>query len=353
MNDVDRIETNHINRPAETPGLPEVMTRMSRIATSLKQWTIFHAVAECGTFSSAAEFLHVSQGSIGYAISQLEEALGISLLRLEGRKYNVTDAGRELLCRSKFLLSEAIALETLASALRNNNMPQLKVSIEKDFPTRDLIPALSQYLARRRGPKIKLTEIPKSAMERVLRDLEADIAISSTVPSSYTGELFLEVEYVAVASADNPILSKPRPISDEDLMEFVQIITLDEDEVRVEPGNGPPNATSGKFWYVTSIETAITAVCEGIGYGWIPRSRIEESLERGKLVEIPLKARATFVKPFYLIQGRSSFYRETENLVQVLRAVVLKNRYRGRNIVPRRRSEGQALFADRSDKLFR
>jgi DNA-binding transcriptional LysR family regulator len=353
MNNVDRNEPNNTNGPAETPGLAEVMTRMNRIATSLKQWTVFHAVAECGTFSSAAEFLHVSQGSIGYAISQLEEAIGISLLRLEGRKYNVTDAGRELLCRSKFLLNEAIALETLASALRNNNTPQLKVSIEKDFPTRDLIPALSQYLARRRGPKIKLTEIPKSAMERVLRDLEADIAISSTVPSAYTGELFLEVEYVAVASANHTILSKPQPISDEDLMEFVQIITLDEDDVGVDPGNGPSNAASGKVWYVTSIETAVTAICEGIGYGWIPSSRVEESLQSGKLVEISIKGRPAFIKPFYLVQGRSSFYRETDKLVQLLRAVALKSRYRGRNIAPRRRSEGQALFDGRSNNLFR
>jgi DNA-binding transcriptional LysR family regulator len=353
MNDADRTETSNTSGHAETPGLSEVMTRMSRIATSLKQWTIFHAVAECGTFSSAAEFLHVSQGSIGYSISQLEEALGISLLRLEGRKYSVTNAGRELLCRSKFLLNEAIALETLASALRNNNTPQLKVSIEKDFPTRDLIPALSQYLARRRGPKIKLTEIPKSAMERVLRDLEADIAISSTVPPSYTAELLLEVEYVAVASATHPLLSKPRPISDEDLMEFVQIVTHDEDEPRVEADNAPPTATSGKFWYVTSIETAIAAVCEDIGYGWLPRSRIQESLESGKLVEIPLKTRSNFVKPFYLIQGRSSFYRETENLIQVLRTVALKTRYRGRNIFPRRRSEGQALLEDQTNHLLR
>ena len=353
MIDADQSVTNNTNEPAETPGLPAVTTRMSRIATSLKQWTVFHAVAECGTFSSAAEFLHVSQGSIGYTISQLEEAIGISLLRLEGRKYTVTDAGRQLLCRSKFLLAEAIALETLASALRNNNTPQLKVSIEKDFPTRDVIPALSQYLARRRGPKIKLTEIPKSAMERVLRDLEADIAISSTVPPSYTGELFLEVEYVAVASASHPVFSKLQPIAADDLLEFVQIVTVDEGEVRVDSLNGPADGTSAKFWYVTSIETAITAVCEGIGYGWLPRGRIEESLASGKLVEIPLNERATFVKPFYLIQGRSSFYRETENLIQVLRAVVAKPRYKGRNIVPRRRSEGQTWFDRRGDNLRR
>lgn len=310
---------------AETPSLPDVLTRMNCIATTLKQWTVFQAVAECGTFSSAASFLKVSQGSIGYSISQLEETLGISLLRLDGRKYSVTEPGWALLSRSKFLLNEAIALETLAFTLRNNKTPQLKVSIEKDFPTRDLLPALSQYLARRREPKIKLSEVPKSEMERVLRDLEADIAISSTVPPSYTGELILEIEYIAVAHANHPILSKPRPLSEEDLMEFVQIMAFAEDDVRFESGNVSPTPMAGKFWYVTSVETAITAICEGIGYGWVPRHRIEESLSSGKLVALPISGSAIFIKPFYLIQGRSSFYRETENLIQILRAVVLKS----------------------------
>jgi hypothetical protein len=91
---------------------------LNRYRASLAQWRVFHAVIACGSFSGAAEFLHVSQPAISYSIAKLEDQFGISLLKLDGRKAYITEAGKALLDRSYFLLREATKLEAFADALR-------------------------------------------------------------------------------------------------------------------------------------------------------------------------------------------------------------------------------------------
>jgi DNA-binding transcriptional LysR family regulator len=84
---------------------------------SLNQWKMLHAVATCNSFSVAAEFLHVSQPSISYAIGKLEGQLGVPLLKLDGGKVELTEAGTALLERARCLMREAIALEKFAESL--------------------------------------------------------------------------------------------------------------------------------------------------------------------------------------------------------------------------------------------
>lgn len=89
-----------------------------RYRASLAQWRVFHAVIACGSFSGAADFLHVSQPAISYSIAKLEDQFGVRLLKLDGRKAYITEAGKALLDRSHLLLREATELEAFADALR-------------------------------------------------------------------------------------------------------------------------------------------------------------------------------------------------------------------------------------------
>lgn len=91
---------------------------LHRYRTSLTQWRVFHAVIACGSFSGAADFLHVSQPAISYSIAKLEDQFGIRLLKLDGRKAYITEAGQALLDRSHLLLREATELEAFADTLR-------------------------------------------------------------------------------------------------------------------------------------------------------------------------------------------------------------------------------------------
>jgi molybdate transport repressor ModE-like protein len=76
----------------------------------LEQIKIFAVVAECGSFSKAAEKLYVSHSTVSRAVSALERELGTLLFRRDCRGVALTEAGQELLDGGTRLLAEAGAL---------------------------------------------------------------------------------------------------------------------------------------------------------------------------------------------------------------------------------------------------
>ncbi len=66
-------------------------------AMDLRQLEMFRAVAEQGTFTRAADRLHVSQSAVSRQVQLLEEELGGSLLRRGAKGVSLTEAGELLL----------------------------------------------------------------------------------------------------------------------------------------------------------------------------------------------------------------------------------------------------------------
>lgn len=71
----------------------------------LRHLRYFVAVAECGSLRRAAERLNISQPPLGRQIQQLETELGIRLFDRGSRGLTITEAGRELLDRSRDLMT--------------------------------------------------------------------------------------------------------------------------------------------------------------------------------------------------------------------------------------------------------
>jgi DNA-binding transcriptional LysR family regulator len=272
------------------------------ISTTLKQWKIFHCVAECGSFASAAEFLSVSQATVSYALTQLEEVLGVTLLKLDGRKYKLTTAGAKLLRRSRVMLSDAVALEKYAAALRSGVSPEIVMAVAKEFPTRLLIPALRTFSSGAHNPKVVLVEMSSGEVERAVSESKVDIAVNTTVCHGFKSEVFARIEYVAVASCEHPLTLHPGPLGADDLIGHVHVISQSAASNSDLSGQEGPGGTH--TWYVNNVETAITAICEAIGYGWVPSYQIRDVLWQGRLKTLPLRENGKFTRDFYIIRGR-------------------------------------------------
>lgn len=63
---------------------------------TLRQLRAFVALARTGSFTLAAEYLHVTQAALSGLIKELEQTLGIRLVDRSTRKIALTDIGREL-----------------------------------------------------------------------------------------------------------------------------------------------------------------------------------------------------------------------------------------------------------------
>ena len=74
------------------------------------------ALAESGSFSRAAERVHLTQPALSRSIQSLEEELGGSLFDRIGRRAELTAVGREILERARQLVLDAQDLNERARA---------------------------------------------------------------------------------------------------------------------------------------------------------------------------------------------------------------------------------------------
>jgi DNA-binding transcriptional LysR family regulator len=267
----------------------------------LKQWRILHAVIDCGGFAEAARHLHLSQSAISYTVAKLQEQLNVPILKIEGRKATLTNAGRALLQRSRHVLKEAIELELFARNLRQGWVSEVRLVVDHNFPSGLLMNALRQFEDLGHGVHVRLREVAMPRAEEVLRDASVDLAISPRVPLGFLGEPLVEVEYIAVAHPAHPLLALGRDLTVADLEREICIGIGPMDEF--DAGNTDVSGSTHR-WSMSSLDRVVEAVCECFGYAWLPRQRIQSRLDQGLLVPLPLRGEGhVFKSVLYLIHG--------------------------------------------------
>jgi DNA-binding transcriptional LysR family regulator len=261
------------------------------------------AVIDCGGFNYAAEFLHLSQSAVSYTIGKLQDQLGIPLLKMEGRKAHITEEGRELLHRSRNLIKEALEIEAFAEDLRKGWKGEVRLIVDYNFPPDLLMRALRKFSFVMRETKICLSEVTMPQAEKALCEHAADLAICSQVPLGFLGDPLIELEYIAVAHPDHSLFGLGRTIMSADLERQVQIVICNLKDPAYSNNKGHSLGYL-HCWKVSSFDSAVGALREGLGYAWLPRRRVRKWLDEGKLAILPLDERRTYKMNFYLIHGR-------------------------------------------------
>lgn len=85
---------------------------------TLTQLSVFEAVARHGSFTRAAEELHLAQPTVSIQMKKLATALGLKLFEQAGRKVHMTHAGHELYASVQELFGQLGRLESRLALLR-------------------------------------------------------------------------------------------------------------------------------------------------------------------------------------------------------------------------------------------
>ena len=119
-------------------------------ASSLRSLQAFAAVARAGSVAAAAEELAVTPSAISHLLRQLEERLGVTLVKRKGRGIAVTSDG-ERLAASVGPAFVGIG-DALGEFMRRGS--ELRISLLSSFAMHWLIPRLSRFQSRH--PDIEL-----------------------------------------------------------------------------------------------------------------------------------------------------------------------------------------------------
>lgn len=108
----------------------------------------FARVVETGSFTKAADTLHMSRTSVTQLVQQLEARLRVRLLNRTTRKVKVTADGAVYYDRVLRLLADMDDAETSLSGALASPRGRLRVDVPSPFASQILVPALPQFYAR-------------------------------------------------------------------------------------------------------------------------------------------------------------------------------------------------------------
>jgi molybdate transport repressor ModE-like protein len=135
---------------------------------------VFHAVAQAGSFTRAAEKLGLSQSAISRQIGALEEDLGTPLFHRHARGLVLTEQGEILLEAALDMAKRMAAAQTSLSESRNAPAGDLTVNATVGVGSVWLTAHLAEFLDRYPDIRISLI-VTDSDLDLSMR--EADVAI--------------------------------------------------------------------------------------------------------------------------------------------------------------------------------
>jgi len=146
------------------------------------------AIAEHGSFTRAAEALHVSQPTLSQQIKQLEESVQSILIDRSGRSVRLTDAGLIYLHHARRALGELDAGTRAIHDVQNLSRGSLRVGWT---PITDYLACALLVNFNNRYPGITLStlEMPQDDIELAVAEDRIDVGIAFSKPVATTPEL--------------------------------------------------------------------------------------------------------------------------------------------------------------------
>jgi DNA-binding transcriptional LysR family regulator len=266
--------------------------------TSLEQWAVLAAVVDHGGFAQAAAALNKSQSAVSYAVARLQEALGVPLLVIEGRKAALTPHGRVLLKRSRSLLVDLAKLELLARSLEQGWEPELRLVADAAFPRERLLSIVGELQQLCPNTQMQLSDAVLSGAEDAIVDGTADVVVTTRVPSGHVGDWLLDVTFVAVARSDHALFRVDHALTPDDLRRHVQVVVRDSGvkRPRDEGWLGAELRCT-----VSSMEASLATVEAGLAYAWLPEHLLRGPLDSGVIHRLPLVAGGSRNVPLSLV----------------------------------------------------
>ncbi len=275
---------------------------------NLNDLQAFVTVAECASFSRAAERLHVTQPAVSKRIQGLEGLLGCRLFDRVGKRLQLSELGRQLRPRAETLLEQARAFEQALAG--EEVMGRLQVGATLTIGNYLAVAMIAEFRRRYPGAEIALGVANTEAIAAQVASFELDMGLVE-------GELnhpelesipWRADELVVFAAPDHP-MARSRGLGDRALRQLPWILR--------EPGSGTRQAfdramhgllpeldIAMELQHTEAIKRAVEA---GLGVGCLSRISLVDAFRRGSLVPLKVPGR-DFSRELYLVTHRRKYH---------------------------------------------
>lgn len=251
-------------------------------------------VADSGSFSRAAEKLFITQPAISKRIALLEQSLDTKLFDRIGRQVQLTEAGRAVLPGYQRILAEIEESQRIVSQLRGSTSGILRFGTSHHIGLHRLPPVLRRYT--RQYPEVELDiqfmDSEQAAALILKGDIElALITLPDAVDKPFTTIAVWPDPMQCVAAGDHPLatldtVSRDALSQHGVLLQSHSTHTRDiiDHALRLKP-------QTRIIMESNYLETIKAMIQHGLGWGVLPESMIDDSLQILKIKGVKMQRR--------------------------------------------------------------
>lgn len=254
---------------------------------TLRQLEVYHAIANCLSFTKAAAMLHLSQPAVSIQFKTFSDQFEHPLIQYQGKKFVLTDLGKDVRQKCERILNEVNLLEQLDRFDERQLSGTLNISCVSTG--KYVMPfLLKTFLDDHPFVDIKLDVTNKSAVIESLESNSNDFALLSVMPTSIAleTEALMDNELVLVSNTENAQIIKKKGFTD-----FLFLLREEGSATRqaMEKFMRELALIPRKNMSLTSNEAVKQSVIAGLGISVMPIIGIRNELNEGILQIIPTK----------------------------------------------------------------
>lgn len=263
---------------------------------------VLDSIERKGSFAAAAAALYRVPSAVTYTVNKLEQELGVTVFRKEGRRSVLTPAGEMLLEQGRELLEAAARLVETTRQVDSGWESCLNIAIDSVYTFEVIgehLKALYQL-----NPEIEVNlqeEVLGGAWEAVL-DGRSDLVIGAIAPSGSTQGIRHEeigrCQWCFAVAGSHPLAESVGVVEEQEIRQYRGAVVRDSS--RHLPALTRRVFDAQAVLRVQTIEQKISAQLAGLAVGFLPRHRIAAHLESGALVALQL-AEPEVDSPLYLV----------------------------------------------------
>jgi DNA-binding transcriptional LysR family regulator len=234
----------------------------------------FLAVADLGSFSAAAQALHLSQSALSRRVDKLELALGVQLFERTTRRVELSTIGRGFLPRARNVLNELenalIGFHDLAYRLSG----EVTIACVPSAVAYFLPDVIRQYHAKYPGIRVRVIDESSSAILTVVARGEADFGLTyiGTQDADVVFQPLLEESFVVALQVGHPLTGR-ESLTWDDLttVDYISLAQGSGNRFLIDQALANRDIRPRSFCEVKHVPALVSLVEAGLGVGVVPK----------------------------------------------------------------------------------
>ena len=251
------------------------------------------AVAEAGSFSGAARRFRRAQSALSYAVTTLEQQLGVTLFdRTDGGKPRPNETGRVLLQEMEAVVRRADEIKNQAKAIGKGLEQQLDITVDALFPIGNLVATLSAFAVAFPTVQLRLNVEAMGAVQQSVLGGGSALGIIGSLPylsPGLMGDALTPIVRFPVAAAGHALArnkDSSKRLPHRVLLDHIQLVLSDRSNLT----EGRDFAVyTGRTWRVSDLAVKRVLLLAGLGWGYMPEHMIADDILAGRLCRLKVE----------------------------------------------------------------